>query len=77
MPASGGILSPLTTLDTTTGDVGHGAAAQVLPGGRFLPWGASSKPENNSIMYPRHGSDKPDDRIRLFPSVTRALYASK
>ena len=74
VPASGGILSPLTTLDRTMGDVGHGWP-QVLPGGHFLYWVASNKPENNGVIYAA-SFDTPNDRTRLFPSVTRALYAS-
>ena len=74
VPASGGTLSPLTTLDTSMGDVAH-VWPQVLPGGHFLYWGASSKPENDGVIYAA-SFDKPNDRVRLLPSVTRALYAS-
>ena len=73
VPASGGTLSPLTTLDKST-EIAH-VWPQVLPGGHFLYWGGSSKPEDNGVIYAA-SFDKPNDRIRLFPSVTRALYAA-
>ena len=43
VPASGGTLSPLTALDMSMGDRAH-VWPQLLPGGHFLYWAASSKP---------------------------------
>ena len=74
MPASGGTLSRLTTFDAPMGDVAH-VWPQVLPGGHFLYWSASNKPENNGVIYAA-SLDKPNDRVRLLPSETRALYAA-
>ena len=38
-------------------------------------WSASNKPENNGVIYAA-SFDKPNDRVRLLPSETRALYAA-
>jgi hypothetical protein len=69
VPSSGGTLSPLTKLDESMADVAH-VWPQVLPGGHFLYWGASRKPENNGVIYAAP-FDKPNDRVRLVPSETR------
>ena len=50
VPASGGTLSPLTALDMSMGDRAH-VWPQLLPGGHFLYWAASSKPEHNGVVY--------------------------
>jgi Tol biopolymer transport system component len=74
VPASGGMLSPLTTFDNSMADVAH-VWPEVLPGGHFLYWAASSKPENNGVIYAA-SFEKPNDRVRLVVSETRAFYAS-
>ena len=74
VPASGGTLSPLTTLDTSMGDIAH-VWPQLLPGGRFLYWTASNKPEHNGVVYAA-SFEKPNERTRLLTTETRALYAS-
>jgi hypothetical protein len=48
---------------------------QVLPGGRFLYWVASSKPEHYGVVYAA-SFEKPNERIGLLTTETRALYAS-
>ena len=74
VPASGGTLAPLTAFNSSTGDVAH-AWPQVLPGGRFLYWAGSSMPEHNGVVYAA-SLEKPNERIRLVKSDTRALYTS-
>src|SRR4029450_5669296 len=73
-PASGGTLTPLTTFDRGMDDIVH-AWPQLLPRGRFLYWYFSSKPELTGVIYA--GSfEKPNERIKLLRSETRALYTS-
>jgi Tol biopolymer transport system component/predicted Ser/Thr protein kinase len=72
--ASGGTPSSLTTLDTSQGDVAH-AWPQVLPGGHFLYWTPSSKPENNGTTYEASFA-KPNERVPLVQSKTNALYVT-
>src|SRR5262249_26960737 len=48
---------------------------QVLPGGHFLYWAASTKPEHDGVIYAA-SFDKPNERVRLVKTETRALYAS-
>jgi len=74
VPASGGTLSPLTALDMSMGDRAH-VWPQLLPGGHFLYWAASSKPEHNGVVYAA-SFEKPNERISLVTSETRALYAT-
>ena len=74
VPASGGTLSPLTALDTSMGDVAH-VWPQVLPGGRFQYWVASNKPEHYGVVYAA-SFEKPNERVSLVTTDTRALYAS-
>jgi dipeptidyl aminopeptidase/acylaminoacyl peptidase len=72
VPASGGMLTPLTTLDQQTGDVAH-AWPQALPGGRFLYWAASSSAADGGAIYAASW-DKPNQRVRLITTETRALH---
>jgi Tol biopolymer transport system component len=74
VPASGGTLSPLTAFDKSRGDIAH-VWPQVLPGGHFLYWAASSKPEHDGVIYAA-SFEKPNERIRLVTTETRAIYAS-
>ena len=57
----------------------HGGCRARLASGAsrwtFPVLGCEHKPENNGVIYAA-SFDKPNDRIRLFPSETRALYAS-
>src|SRR5579862_9393417 len=69
VPASGGDLSPLTTLDASLGEVAH-VWPQILPGGRFLYW----SPNNQPAVYAASLA-KPGERVRLLTSKTNALYA--
>jgi eukaryotic-like serine/threonine-protein kinase len=71
--ASGGMPKQLTTLDTSAGERGH-MAPQVLPGGRFLYWTFTQKPENEAIFAAR--LDKPGARDRLITAQSSAVYAS-
>jgi eukaryotic-like serine/threonine-protein kinase len=74
VPASGGTLSPLTTLNASMADVAH-VWPQVLPGGHFLYWSVSSKPENSGVIYAA-SFEKPNERIKLVTSETLALYTT-
>jgi Tol biopolymer transport system component len=74
VPASGGTLSAVTTLDKSKGDVAH-VWPQVLPAGHFLYWGGSTKPEDNGVIYAA-SFDKPNERVRLITSETSAVYTS-
>jgi hypothetical protein len=74
VPASGGTLSAVTTLDRSKGDVAH-VWPQVLPGGHFLYWGGSTKPEDNGVIYAA-SFEKPNERVRLITSETSAVYTS-
>lgn len=71
--ASGGTPKFLTTLDTSAGERGH-MAPQVLPGGRFLYWTFTEKPENEAIFAA--SLDKPASRDRLIMAQSAAVYAS-
>jgi Tol biopolymer transport system component/predicted Ser/Thr protein kinase len=69
--ASGGTPSPLTTLDTARGEAYH-RWPQVLPGGRFLYWIRSDRPENTGAYAGSFA--KPAERARLLDADTNALY---
>ena len=49
-------------------------APQVLPGGKFLYWTFTRKPENEAIFATRLG--KPGKRDRLVTAQSSAVYAS-
>jgi serine/threonine-protein kinase len=70
--ASGGPPSPLTQLDVSRGEADH-RFPQVLPGGRFLYWAWSGKPENSGVYVPR--SPSPAERAFLLRTETSALVA--
>jgi eukaryotic-like serine/threonine-protein kinase len=71
VPASGGKPIALTTLDASSGERAH-RMPQPLPGGRFLYWILTGKPETTGVYI---GSlAKPADRIFLFASETNAVY---
>ncbi len=72
VPASGGTPSPLTTLDAARGENYH-RWPQVIPGGRFLYWIQSAKPENTGVYAASFA--KPGERMRLLTTETNALYA--
>jgi Tol biopolymer transport system component len=74
VPASGGALSPVTTLDKSRGDVAH-VWPQVLSGRNFMYWGASTKPEDTGVIYAA-SFEKPNERVRLMASETSAVYTS-
>jgi len=74
VPASGGTLSPLTTLDHSRGDVAH-VWPQLLPGGHFLYWNASTKVEDNGVIYAA-SFERPNERVRLIASETSAVFTS-
>jgi Tol biopolymer transport system component len=70
--AAGGAPSPLTTLDISNGEGSH-RWPQALPGGRFLYWVRSDKPENSGIYA---GSlAKPGERVKLLTTDINAMYA--
>jgi Tol biopolymer transport system component/predicted Ser/Thr protein kinase len=69
--ASGGMPSPVTTLDTARGEVAL-SWPQLLPGGRFLYWTRGSTSETG--IYGASFA-KPAERIRLLTTDTHAIYA--
>jgi eukaryotic-like serine/threonine-protein kinase len=69
VPASGGTLSPLTTLDASINERSH-RWPQVLPGGRFLYWVQGDKPGIYAASLA-----KPGQRTRLLTANDNALYA--
>ena len=72
--SAGGTLSPLTTFDASLGEAAH-VWPQILPGGRFLYWAASTQAEHTDGVYAASLA-KPQERVRLLTSKTNALYAS-
>jgi eukaryotic-like serine/threonine-protein kinase len=70
-PASGGAPSPLTTLDSSHGELDH-RWPQLLPGGRLLFWVRSDKTENTGVYAASLA--KPSERVRLLTTDTGALY---
>jgi WD40 repeat protein/predicted Ser/Thr protein kinase len=74
VPAAGGSLTPLTSFNAAMADVVH-AWPQVLPGNHFLYFNGSNIAENNGVIYAA-SLDRPNERIRLVNSETRAIYAS-
>ena len=74
VPATGGSLTPLTILNGATGDLAH-VWPQVLPGGNSLYWTPSSKAEHTAVIYAA-SIKKPNERVVLVKSETRAVYAT-
>src|SRR5262249_60693210 len=64
--------SPLTALDTSMAE-GAQNWPQVLPGGHFLYFSGSFRPENYGVIYAA-SFEKPNERTRLVRSDTGALY---
>jgi predicted Ser/Thr protein kinase len=73
VPASGGMPSPLTTLDASRSELWH-RYPQMLPGGRFLFFVQSRKPENTGVYAASLA--KPADRIKLLSIDTNSVYAT-
>ena len=72
VPAAGGKPIALTTLDVSRGERSH-RLPQPLPGGRFLYWILTDKPETTGVYV---GSlARPAERVLLFVSDTNAVYA--
>jgi hypothetical protein len=69
---SGGTRSPLTTLDTSRGEVAH-RWPQVLPGGRLLYWVQSAKSEVQGIYAASLA--KPTDGAQLVSADANGRYA--
>ena len=70
--ASGGTPSPLTNLDTSRGEVGHGWP-QALPHGRVMYWVQSNQPEISGVYVTSLA--KPGEHVRLFTTNENAIYA--
>ncbi len=71
--ASGGTPLPLTTLNVSRSEGLH-LWPQVLPGGGFLVFVQSNRPENTGVYA---GSlARPDLRVHLLTTDTKAVYAS-
>jgi len=73
VPASGGQPSPLTTADPSSGEISSDYP-QVLPGGHFLYWTKSEKPENRGVYAASLA--KPAERVKLLTNDSNAVYAS-
>jgi eukaryotic-like serine/threonine-protein kinase len=72
VPASGGTPSPLTKLDAAHGEASH-RWPQLLPGGRFLYWARSGKPEDTGVYAASFA--KPGERVRLVNTDTAGFYS--
>jgi serine/threonine protein kinase/Tol biopolymer transport system component len=70
--ASGGQPSALTKLDVSRGEAFH-YWPQILPGGRFLYFARSKKPENSGVFVASVA--RPGDRVKLLSIDGNALYA--
>ena len=70
--AVGGKPSSLTTLDMSRGENTH-RSPQILPGGRFLYFARSDKPEYTGIYVASFS--KPAERVFLLATETNAVYA--
>ena len=70
--ASGGMPSPVTTLDAARGEYTH-RWPQVLPGGSFLYSIQATKAENNGIYAASLA--KPATRVKLLTADSNAVYA--
>lgn len=73
MPATGGVLTPVTQLDPSLGETAHDWP-QFLPDGRhFLFLALSTVPEHNRVLYV--GSLDSPVRTRLLTGTSHARYA--
>jgi len=70
--ASGGTPSPLTTPDTSRGELAH-RWPQLLPGGRFLYWVQSGRPGLSDVYIA--SLSKPAERVKLLTAEANAIYA--
>jgi Tol biopolymer transport system component len=71
--ASGGVPTPITTLDIANGENAH-RWPQFLPGGRrFLYWVRSSKPNRTGVYL--SSLDHPHDKVFVIESLSAAAYA--
>ena len=73
VPASGGVPSRLTALDTKLGESSH-IRPQILPKGRFLFWVLAAQPEKSGAYVSSFAN--PEERIFLAASRSSALYSS-
>ncbi len=71
--ASGGSPTELTRFDVSRGETAH-YLPQMIPGGRFLYWVRSVKPENNGVYAASLST--PRERVRLMPGGTIAFYSA-
>jgi DNA-binding winged helix-turn-helix (wHTH) protein/Tol biopolymer transport system component len=72
IPAAGGAITMVTTLDAVAQETGH-QWPQFLPGGRRFVYGIrSANPERNGIYV---GSLDSPEKVRVLASVSRANYA--
>jgi serine/threonine-protein kinase len=70
--ASGGLPSPVTTLDASRGEVSH-RWPQVLPGRRFLYFVQGGRPEISGIYAA--SLDKPAEHTKLLTTDSSGVYA--
>jgi Tol biopolymer transport system component/tRNA A-37 threonylcarbamoyl transferase component Bud32 len=73
VPAGGGEVRPLTTHDTSRGEIGHWWP-QFLPDGRRFLFVVGSSGEDTGLYIA--SLDQPDERRRIQPGLARTLYAA-
>jgi hypothetical protein len=73
VPASGGTPARLTNLDRASGETSH-RWPQMLPGGRFLYFAGTEKPETTGIYATSIA--RPAERALIMTSASSAIYAS-
>jgi Tol biopolymer transport system component len=73
VPAGGGEVRPLTTHDTSRGEIGHWWP-QFLPDGRRFLFVVGSSDEETGLYVA--SLDQPDGRRRIQPGLARTLYAA-
>jgi prepilin-type processing-associated H-X9-DG protein len=73
IPAAGGPLTRVTTLDASRGELSHNWPLFLPDGRHFLYMAISSQPQNDGVLY--IGSLDTQDRIRLFASDSNVAYA--
>ena len=72
VPEGGGPAVPLTSVDTTAGEITH-SHPQLLPHGRFLYWAQNRKPENSAVYAASFAH--PLERVRILLSPYAGRYA--
>jgi eukaryotic-like serine/threonine-protein kinase len=75
IPASGGTIVPVTTLDASRSEISH-RWPQLLPGGNFLYWAQAGANRENAGVYAASLA-KPAERVKLLATESNAIYVSR